>query len=113
MRVWVLAAWILVTFSLATEAGETWEARLRSEQVTVDDADVTTTNTKDLREHILRHVLDQDPRVMSGEWVDSLAPSKRMLDVDDDADGATHLTRVPTRSPRPRLNAHPRTRSNS
>lgn len=53
MRVWVLAAWILVTFSLATEAGETWEARLRSEQVTVDDADVTTTNSKDLREHIL------------------------------------------------------------
>jgi len=93
MRVRVLAAWILVTLSaiapIATDAGETWEARLRSEQVTVDDADVTTTNTKDLREHILRHVLDQDPRVMSGEWVDSLAPSKRMLDVDDDADGAT------------------------
>ena len=97
MRVWVLAAWILVTFSLATEAGETWEARLRSEQVTVDDADVTTTNTKDLREHILHHVLDQDPRVMSGEWVvDSLADAKRMLDVDDDADGAT-----PSTNPKP------------
>ena len=64
MRVWVLAAWILVTLSaiapIATDAGETWEARLRSEQVTVDDADVTTTNTKDLREHILHHTLDQD-----------------------------------------------------
>ena len=101
MRVRVLAAWILVTLCaiapIATEAGETWEARLRSEQVTVDDADVTTTNTKDLREHILHHTLDQDPRVMSGEWVDdSLADAKRMLDVDDDADGAT-----PSTNPKP------------
>ena len=101
MRVRVLAAWVLVTLSaiapIATEAGETWEARLRSEQVTVDDADVTTTNKKDLREHILHHVLDQDPRTMSGEWVDdSLADAKRMLDVDDDADGAT-----PSTNPKP------------
>ena len=115
MRVWVLAAWILVTLSaiapIATEAGETWEARLRSEQVTVDDADVTTTNTKDLREHILHHVLDQDPRVMSGEWV--ATPSPMPNGCWTWTTTPTERRHLPTRSPRPRLNAHPRTRSNS
>ena len=83
-------------------ATETWEQRLRRESIKVDGDEVTTMSVEALQAHIARHALDQEPREMSGPWVDDPAANdddaKRMLDVDDAA------TRGPSRrrdAPRP------------
>ena len=70
-------------------ATETWEQRLRRESIKVDGDEVTTMSVEALQAHIARHALDQEPREMSGPWVDDPAANdddaKRMLDVDDAA----------------------------
>lgn len=78
--------WIATPRAAATE---TWEQRLRRESIKVDGDEVTTMSVEALQAHIAHHALDQEPREMSGPWVDDPAANdddaKRMLDVDDAA----------------------------
>ena len=87
-----LLARVAVILCIATPraaATETWEQRLRRESIKVDGDEVTTMSVEALQAHIAHHALDQEPREMSGPWVDDPAANdddaKRMLDVDDAA----------------------------
>lgn len=87
-----LLARVAVILCVATPraaATETWEQRLRRESIKVDGDEVTTMSVEALQAHIARHALDQEPREMSGPWVDDPAANdedaKMMLDVDDAA----------------------------
>ena len=89
-------------------ATETWEQRLRRESIKVDGDEVTTMSVEALQAHIARHALDQEPREMSGPWVDDPAANdddaKRMLDVDDAATTTSSRGPAPSRrrdAPRP------------